>query len=178
MALVLKRPAVFADTWIYIHSPNVRVGRIQNFGNWSPDLVENPATSSLGLEYFCSRGDQTWSLDDRSLIALAALEMEQLGLASRAEVVWGKVIRQPKAYPVYDSHYRGHLDTIRGYLAGFANLQTIGRNGQHRYNNQDHSMLSGLAAVHRLMGQSADPWEINTERSYYEDQRLEASERP
>jgi len=172
VGLVLRRPTVFADNWIYIHSPNVRVGRIQNFGNWSADMVPDPATSSLGMEYFCNRGDATWTMEDDALVRLATEEIETLGLARRSDVSWGTVIRQPKAYPVYDADYRRHLDTIRAWLPALENFQTIGRNGQHRYNNQDHSMLTGLAAVHRFLGENTDPWEVNTERSYYEEQRV------
>jgi protoporphyrinogen oxidase len=172
VGLVVRRTGLFADNWLYIHSPNVRVGRIQNFGNWSADLVPEPGTSSIGMEYFCNRGDSTWNLPDEDFVRLASREMEQLGLARSADVAWGVVIRQPKAYPVYDTTYRRHLDVLRAWLPKLSNFQTIGRNGQHRYNNQDHSMLTGLAAVHRIMGEPTDPWEVNTERSYYEEQRV------
>jgi len=172
VGLVVRRTGLFADNWLYIHSPNVRVGRIQNFGNWSADLVPVPGTSSIGMEYFCTRGDDTWNLPDEDLVQLASRELEQLGLARAAEVDWGAVIRQPKAYPVYDTTYRRHLTTLRTWLQNLTNFQTIGRNGQHRYNNQDHSMLTGLAAVHRILGEPTDPWEVNTERSYYEEQRV------
>jgi len=168
VGLVLRRPSLFADNWLYIHSSRVRVGRIQNFGNWSCDLVPNTGTSSLGMEYFCNRGDAIWTTPDDDLVRLASEEIEVLGLAKRTDLLWGTVIRQPKAYPVYDAHYQRHLTTIRGWLATLTNFQTIGRNGQHRYNNMDHSMLTGLAAVHRLQGQAADPWEINVEESYHE----------
>lgn len=172
VGLVVRRTGLFADNWLYIHSPNVRVGRIQNFGNWSPDLVPDPGTSSIGMEYFCNRGDSTWTLPDDEFVHLASREVEQLGLARAADVAWGVVIRQPKAYPVYDTEYRRHLDVLRNWLPKLTNFQTIGRNGQHRYNNQDHSMLTGLAAVHRILGEPADPWAVNTERSYYEEQRV------
>ncbi len=169
VGLVLRRQSNFADNWIYIHSPAVRVGRIQNFGNWSPDLLPDQKTTSLGMEYFCSRGDDLWESSDDALIQLASREVEQLGFATRAQVAWGVVIRQPKAYPVYDSHHHRHLLTIRSWLDTLTNFQTIGRNGQHRYNNQDHSMLTGIAAIQRFLGQPADPWQVNTERSYYEE---------
>jgi protoporphyrinogen oxidase len=175
VGLVVRRTGLFADNWLYIHSPNVRVGRIQNFGNWSADLVPEPGTSSIGMEYFCNRGDSTWTQPDDEFVRLASKELEQLGLAKASDVAWGVVIRQPKAYPVYDTTYRRHLDVLRAWLPKLSNFQTIGRNGQHRYNNQDHSMLTGLAAVHRIMGESADPWEVNTERSYYEEQRVNRS---
>jgi protoporphyrinogen oxidase len=175
VGLVVRRTGLFADNWLYIHSPNVRVGRIQNFGNWSADLVAEPGTSSIGMEYFCNRGDSTWNMPDEDFVRLASKEMEQLGLAKASDVAWGVIIRQPKAYPVYDTTYRRHLDVLRAWLPKLSNFQTIGRNGQHRYNNQDHSMLTGLAAVHRIMGEPADPWEVNTERSYYEEQRVNRS---
>ena len=170
VGLVLQKPLLFSDNWIYIHSPYVQVGRIQNFGNWSTDMVPDPETSSLGMEYFCNRGDTTWTMPDDALVQLAAKEIETLGLARSADVKWGTVIRQPKAYPVYDADYRRHLDTIRAWLSTLENFQTIGRNGQHRYNNLDHSMLTGMAAVHRLLGEGTDPWKVNIESSFYEEQ--------
>ena len=173
VGLILKRPALFADTWIYIHSPQVTVGRIQNFGNWSSDMVPDPQTSSLGMEYFCNRGDAIWSMADEELVRLASEEIESLGLARSTDVVWGTVIRQPKAYPIYDADYQRHLDTIRNWLETLDNLQTIGRNGQHRYNNLDHSMLTGMAAVHRLLGERTDPWQVNMENSYHEERELQ-----
>jgi protoporphyrinogen oxidase len=171
VALVVNRPELFPDNWIYVHSPQVRVGRIQNFKNWSAAMVPDPAKTCLGMEYFCSRGDDLWRQPDADLIRLAARELEALGLARAGEVEDGHVIRQLKAYPVYDAEYRGRLAVIQGYLAGLENLQTVGRNGLHRYNNQDHSMLCGLYAARNLLGASHDLWEVNTERSYYEEQR-------
>jgi protoporphyrinogen oxidase len=173
VALIIDEPHLFPDNWIYVHSAEARVGRIQNFKNWSPDMVPDPAKTSLGMEYFCARGDDLWQRDDSELIRLAAREVDQLGLASAADVEDGCVIRQPGAYPVYDAEYRRHLDVLRDYLTGFENLQTIGRNGMHRYNNQDHSMLCGLYAARNLMGASHDVWDVNTERSYYEEQQVD-----
>jgi protoporphyrinogen oxidase len=173
VALIVNRPHLFPDNWIYVHAPQARVGRIQNFKNWSADMVPDPARTCLGLEYFCTRGDDLWKLGDAQLIQLAAREVEQLGLARTADVEDGCVIRQPKAYPVYDRDYRRHMGVLRDFLAGFKNLQTIGRNGMHRYNNQDHSMLCGLYAARNLLGQHHDLWEVNTERSYYEEQRID-----
>jgi protoporphyrinogen oxidase len=171
VGLVLRGSPLFADNWIYVHCPTVQVGRIQNFGNWSAELVPDADKSSLGMEYFCNRGDETWSMHDDDLIQLASKELETIGLARSIDVVWGTVIRQPKAYPVYDAEYRHHLETIREWLPTLNNLQTIGRNGQHRYNNLDHSMLTGVAAVRRLLGEEADPWDVNTEESYSEEAR-------
>ena len=187
VSLVVDRPDVFPDNWIYVHSPEVQVGRIQNFKNWSPDMVPDPAKTCLGLEYFCTRGDAVWTMADADLIALATRELAAIGLAHPAEVLDGTVIRQPMAYPVYDATYKEHLATIRGYLAGFVNLQTTGRAGMHRYNNQDHSMLTALLAARNILGEAGDGaagdgaagpgspggphdlWDVNVERSYHED---------
>ena len=171
VALIVRRCHVFPDNWLYIHSPEVHVGRIQNFKNWSPDMVPDQTRTSLGMEYFCSRGDHLWEMDDRGLLELAKRELQALGLADASEVEDGCVFRQAKAYPIYDDSYRKHLEVIRSYLDGFDNLQTIGRNGMHRYNNQDHSVLCGLYAARNLLGANHDLWQVNTERSYYEDQQ-------
>jgi protoporphyrinogen oxidase len=143
VGVIVKKPDVFSDNWIYIHSPEVKVGRIQNFKNWSPEMVANPAYTSLGLEYFVQEGDELWSTDDAQLIELAVNECAELGLIDREDFVDGVVIRMPKAYPVYDQSYKSNLSVVRDYLGSIENLQLIGRNGQHRYNNQDHSMLTG-----------------------------------
>ena len=169
VGLILSRPDSFPDNWLYIHTPNVKVGRIQNFKNWSAAMVPDARKTSLGMEYFCDEGDSLWSCSDAELIALASRELVALGIASANEIEDGVVLRQPKAYPVYDRDYRTHLDVIREYLATFTNLQTIGRNGMHRYNNQDHSMLTGLLAARNVLGERHDLWNVNTERSYYED---------
>ena len=174
VALACKKADVFPDNWIYIHSPEVRVGRIQNFRNWSPELVAPGNGTTLGMEYFCSRGDDLWSMDDEDLIALAKSEIAALGLVAESDLTEGHVVRELNAYPVYDAAYRDHVDTLREYFTkAFTNLQTAGRNGMHRYNNQDHSMLAGQHAALRLLGRNdIDPWEVNTERSYYEEQVL------
>lgn len=177
VALVIDQAELFPDNWIYVHTPEVRVGRIQNFKNWSPDMVPDPSKTCLGMEYFCSRGDDLWEQSDEELISLATREIRRLGLAGSARVEDGSVIRQPKAYPVYDGEYRWHLEAIRAYLDGFENLQTIGRNGMHRYNNQDHSMLCGLYAARNVRGGEHDLWEVNTERSYYEEQQVDRREK-
>jgi protoporphyrinogen oxidase len=171
VALVLKRENLFPDNWIYIHTPGVQVGRVQNFNNWSRAMVPEPGTTCLGLEYFCFEGDGTWERPDSELIAQASREIEQLGLAHSADVVDGTVIRMPKAYPIYDSAYRGHLDTIRSYIDPIANLHTVGRNGMHKYNNQDHSMLTAMMAVWNMCGASHDIWAVNTDYEYHEEMR-------
>jgi protoporphyrinogen oxidase len=169
VGLIINRETLFPDNWLYIHSPQIRVGRIQNYKNWSTAMVPDPQTTSLGMEYFCDEGDELWTMPDSELIAIAGRELEWLELCSADAVIDGVVIRQPKAYPSYDTNYREHLDTIRAFLDPFENLQTIGRNGMHRYNNQDHAMLTGLLAAQNLLGGQHDLWTVNTERSYYED---------
>ena len=179
VALTCRKSDVFPDNWVYIHSANVRVGRIQNFRNWSADMVAPGTGTTLGMEYFCSRGDDLWSMADADLVALARREIASLDLVTEADLgTEGHVIRELNAYPVYDAEYRRHVDSLRAYLHGFSNLQTVGRNGMHRYNNQDHSMLAGHHAALRLLGRpELDPWEVNTERSYYEEQVLSPDEK-
>lgn len=169
VSLVVNQVDLFPDNWIYIHTPDVKVGRIQNFKNWSPEMVPDLSKTCLGMEYFCNEDDDVWNMDDGELIKLAAKELEALNLAKARDVEDGVVIRQAKAYPVYDSEYRQHLQVLQDFLTKFENLQTIGRNGMHRYNNQDHSMLTGVLAVRNLDGEKHNLWEVNTERSYYED---------
>ena len=160
---------LFPDNWIYIHSPDFRVGRIQNFKNWSSEMVSDPNLSNIGMEYFCSEGDDLWSSSDESLIELATKELAKLGLSGDQKVVDSVVFRQKKAYPIYNQNYQKKLKAIQNYLSRFENLQTIGRNGMFRYNNQDHSMLTGLLAARNIMGEENDLWNVNTERSYYEE---------
>jgi hypothetical protein len=135
-------------------------------------MVPDPRCTSLGLEYFCQEGDALWTMADAALIALGARELEAIGLARAADVRDGAVVRQPKAYPIYDAAYGACLETIKAWLTGFSNLQTIGRNGLHKYNNQDHSMLTALRAVDNIAGARHDLWDINTERSYHEEVRV------
>jgi protoporphyrinogen oxidase len=169
VCLIVNSANPFPDNWIYVHSPDVRVGRIQNFRNWSPDMVPDPAKTSLGLEYFCTEGDDLWRAPDTDLIELGKREVAQIGLVRYEDVEDGCVVRVPKAYPVYDARYREALATIRGYVDGLENLQSIGRNGLHRYNNQDHSMMTGMLAVRNaVLGQRHDLWDVNTEPEYQE----------
>ncbi|WP_372784720.1 NAD(P)/FAD-dependent oxidoreductase [Phenylobacterium sp.] len=167
---IVDAPDLFPDNWIYIHEPQVKVARIQNFKNWSPDMTPDPSKTSLGLEYFCDEGDATWLTPDSDLIALAARELAAIGLISDpSQVIDGCVFRVPNAYPIYDQDYAEALEVIRAYLDGFDNLRTIGRNGLHRYNNQDHSMVAGrMAARQLLLGEPGDLWSINTEGEYHE----------
>jgi protoporphyrinogen oxidase len=172
VTLVLDHPDPFPDNWIYIHEPGVKVGRIQNFRAWSREMVPNPDQASIGMEYFCNEGDDLWVMPDADLIKLAGEELERLGLATRASVADGTVIRQLKAYPVYDEAYRDALDIIQHWLAKLENFQTVGRNGLHRYNNQDHSMLTAMLAARNLLGEQHDVWSVNVERSYHEEFEL------
>ncbi len=169
VALVIDQAELFPDNWIYIHDPGVRVGRIQNFKNWSADMVPDPRFTVLGLEYFCSENDSLWSSTDDQLIALARKEIATLGLADKSKVVDGSVVRQPKAYPLYDHDYRTNVAKVREFLEVEApNLQVAGRNGMHKYNNQDHAMLTGLMAARNIMGGSYDLWRVNSDAEYLE----------
>lgn len=170
VVLIVDRPETFPDNWIYVHEPGVKLGRVQNFKNWSPDLVPDPATSSLGLEYFCFEGDELWTMPDSELVELGKTEIDRIGLVSRDRVVDGCVVRMPKAYPVYDDDYRRHLAVIRDWLRNFGNLELAGRNGMHKYNNQDHSMMTALLAARNILGLGEfDTWKVNTDAEYHED---------
>jgi len=158
------------DNWIYIQEPDVKIGRLQVFNNWSPALVADPSTIWLGLEYFCREGDDLWSMDNGRFIDFAARELEKIGMIDRRDVIDGTVVRVPKAYPAYFGEYR-EFDKVRTYLDAFANLYPVGRNGMHRYNNQDHSMLAANSAVNSILngGQGkSDIWSINAEDHYHE----------
>ncbi len=150
VVLIVDQPETFPDNWIYIHEPDVRLGRIQNFKNWSPDLVPDPSKSSLGLEYFCFEGDDLWTRTDDELIALGKREIASIGLVRAEKVLDGCVVRVPKAYPVYDDVYQDHLAVIRGWIQKLENLELAGRNGMHKYNNQDHSMMTALLAARSI----------------------------
>jgi protoporphyrinogen oxidase len=173
VALMIDRENLFPDNWIYVHTPGVKVGRIQNFNNWSRAMIPDPGRTCLGLEYFCFEGDGLWTSDDQDLVALATRELRTLGLAGDGNVVDGTVVRMRKAYPVYDSAYRAHLDVVRSFIDPISNLHTVGRNGMHKYNNQDHSMLTAMMAVANMRGASHDIWSVNTDFEYHEEQKLE-----
>ena len=168
VALIVNKREVFPDNWIYVHEPAVQVGRIQNFKNWSPAMVPDDARSCLGLEYFCTIGDDLWSKSDAELINLAIDELAALGFVARDDVDDGVVVRMPKAYPVYDEGYVEALTTIRSYLDRFSNLQAIGRNGMHKYNNQDHSMVTAILAVRNFFGERHNLWAVNADDEYHE----------
>ena len=167
--LIVRKRDLFKDQWIYVHSPEVLVGRIQNFKNWSVAMVPDPEMSSVGMEYFCNEGDEIWTMPDAQLIALATGELDILGLAQAQDVINGFVVRQSKAYPVYDQDYRDNLQIIKVFLNGIQNLQTIGRNGMHRYNNMDHSMLTGILAAKNVLGEQHDIWDVNEDEEYLEE---------
>jgi protoporphyrinogen oxidase len=169
VALMTTQAEPFPDNWIYIHDPGTRAGRVQNFGAWSADMVV-PGHTCLGVEYFCFEGDDIWEMSDEQAVALATEEMARIGLLDPTQVVDGVKVRVPKAYPMYDSNYEAAVETIRPYLAGFDNLQTCGRNGLHRYNNQDHSMWTAiLAALNLADGAEHDVWSVNAEEVYLEE---------
>jgi protoporphyrinogen oxidase len=169
VALVVDGEDLFPDNWIYIHEPGVRVGRIQNFRSWSPWMVPDPTKACVGMEYFCFAGDDLWNMEDDALVELAAGELEKLRLAPRAKVERGYAIRVPKAYPIYDADYAPRVAVIREWLDGIENLQQVGRNGLHRYNNSDHSMLTAMRAVDNLIeGADHDIWAVNAESVYHE----------
>ncbi|MGQ0733985.1 MAG: NAD(P)/FAD-dependent oxidoreductase [Acidobacteriota bacterium] len=169
VALMVDQPDVFQDNWIYIHDPAVKVGRIQNFKNWSPEMVPDQSKTCLGLEYFCTAGDDIWSKSEQELIELATAELGTIGLVAPERVFGGTVVYAPKAYPVYDEAYEGALAVIKPYLGGFGNLLTIGRNGTHTYNNQDHSMVMGMLAVRKLLGEQHDLWNLDGKDEYLEE---------
>jgi protoporphyrinogen oxidase len=171
VGLIMKGKEKFADNWVYIHDPEVKVGRIQNFKSWSPFMVPDPSTACYGLEYFCFEGDGIWSKSDASLIALATKEIDSLGLASADAIIDGTVIRQRKAYPVYDEGYQGRVDAIREGLASvFSNLHFAGRNGMHKYNNQDHAMMTGMLTARNIIAGKPvwDVWAVNQDAEYHE----------
>ena len=172
VALVLTDRQRFADNWIYVHDSSVKVGRIQNFKSWSPEMVPDPTLTCYGLEYFCFEGDGLWSSTDADLVERATSELVQLGLADRADVLDGCVVRQKKAYPVYDDVYAQRVQTIRDELAErFPNLHLVGRNGMHKYNNQDHAMMTALLTAENIVAGRAlhDPWRVNEDAEYHEE---------
>jgi protoporphyrinogen oxidase len=170
VSLILNRANVVPDNWIYIHEPGVRVGRIQNFKNWSPSMVPDASKTCLGMEYFVFENDDVWSSRDSDLVEMAKRELVQLGLAKMEEIEDGTVVRMPKAYPIYDTGWTEHVDRIRHYLQeAMPNLQLVGRNGMHKYNNQDHSMMTALYAARNILGEQHDVWAVNTEPDYHEE---------
>ena len=169
VALIIDAPSLFPDNWIYVHDPRVKLGRIQNFKNWSPDMVPDQSKTCLGLEYFCFEGDGLWNMADADLIRLGTSEVKEIGLLGGANVIDGTVVRMPKAYPVYDEGFESALDVVRRHLLTFSNLQVAGRNGLHKYNNQDHSMVTAVLAAQNVLGAHHDVWAINADDEYHEE---------
>ncbi len=169
VALVIEGENPFPDNWIYIHEPGVKLGRIQNFRNWSEAMIGRPGTTCLGLEYFCFAGDGLWTASDADLIELGKRELAALGLVKSGRVEGGTVVRVEKAYPMYDPGYLERIAVIRSELERFPNLHVIGRNGMHKYNNQDHSMMTAMLAVRNLEGARYNLWKVNTDAEYHED---------
>jgi protoporphyrinogen oxidase len=171
IALIVRERNRFDDNWIYVHDPSVRVGRIQNYKSWCPDMVPDPATACYGLEYFCGEGDSLWQRSDAELVALAARELSQLGLGAVEDVIDGTVVRQPKAYPVYDGEYQARVATVRRELEErFPTFHPVGRNGMHKYNNQDHAMMTAMLTVENIVAGSKkfDTWQVNDDAEYHE----------
>ena len=172
VALIVRPTQRFPDNWIYVHDAGVKVGRIQNFGNWSPEMVPDPALACYGLEYFCFEGDGLWAMSDAELIDLASRELATLGLAVETDVLDGCVVRQPKAYPVYDEGYVDTVATIRhGLESGYPGLHVVGRNGMHKYDNQDHAMMTGMLVARNILAgeRRYDPWAVNQDAEYHEE---------
>jgi protoporphyrinogen oxidase len=170
IGLIVRGTNLFPDNWIYIHEPAVKVGRIQNYTNWSREMSPEPdKTSSLGMEYFCFENDALWRAPDAELLALARRELALLGLVKHEDILDGKVVRVSKAYPVYDDTYRQSLEAVRQFLGTVPNLQLVGRNGMHRYNNQDHSMLTALMAARNILGEKFDLWQMHGDTEYLEE---------
>jgi len=171
VALIVRGPDRFSDNWVYIHDSAVTVGRVQNFKSWSPEMVPDPDTNCYGLEYFCSRGDDVWEQDDESLIEMAKAELVELGMAEAGEIEDGHVVRQPKAYPVYDATYTENVAAVRSYLEdAYEGLHLIGRNGMHKYNNQDHAIMTAMLTVDNILAGTPlyDPWQVNEDAEYHE----------
>ncbi|MFN0123921.1 MAG: NAD(P)/FAD-dependent oxidoreductase [Blastocatellia bacterium] len=171
VALIVREKNRFQDNWIYIHDPGVRVGRIQNFKSWSPEMIPDPALCCYGMEYFCFEGDGLWTATDAALIEMATAELETLGLCARADMLDGHVVRQAKAYPVYDDVYAAHVETIRQELeTAWPGLHLTGRNGMHKYNNQDHAMMTAMLTVKNILAgrKLYDVWQVNQDAEYHE----------
>ena len=171
VAVVVDKPDLFPDNWIYIHEPSVKVGRIQNFRSWSPEMVPNEKLACLGLEYFCFEGDGLWAASDEDLIALARSELAIIGLAAEDNCIDGCVVRQKKAYPVYDEGYKQNVEAIRSELAAkYPTLHLVGRNGMHKYNNQDHAMMTSMLTVKNIAAGEMlyDIWNVNEDAEYHE----------
>lgn len=178
VVLIMKDKNVFTDNWIYIHDPSVTVGRVQNFKSWSPHMIPDASMACYGLEYFCFEGDGLWTSSNEALLELGKKEFEQIGLGKAEDVVDGYVVRQPKAYPVYDDVYKENVEIIRDELKNYPGLYLVGRNGMHKYNNQDHSMMTAMLAAKNIdAGEELfDLWNVNGDAEYHESGERGAEE--
>jgi protoporphyrinogen oxidase len=167
--LMVDKEDLFHDQWIYVHSPELKVCRIQNFRNWSPEMVPDSAKTGVGMEYYCNEGDDMWNLSDAAFVTLATRELVALGLAEDVHIKGGTVVREAHAYPIYDEGYKDRIVCIRNFLSGIENIQSMGRGGMHRYNNMDHSMVTGILAAQNVLGAKHDLWEVNEETEYLEE---------
>jgi protoporphyrinogen oxidase len=172
VALITSEEEPFPDNWIYVHDPETRAGRVQNYGAWSAAMVK-PGTTCLGVEYFCFEGDDIWQMQDEQAVDFAKSELARIGLIDPSKVFDGVKVRVPKAYPMYDANYEEAVAIIREYLDEFENLETFGRNGLHRYNNQDHSMWTAILATLNLVDDANhDVWSVNVEAEYIEEGQM------
>lgn len=167
--LIIRKQEVFPDNWIYVNSNDVAMGRIANFKNWSREMVPDSSKTFLGIEYFCTQNDELWNASDASLIDKASKELGQLKLSRCSDVQEGLVVRVPNAYPVYENGYNRALDVIKDYVKGFANLHCMGRYGMFRYNNMDHSILTGILTAKNILGANEDIWDVNVDKAYHEE---------
>jgi protoporphyrinogen oxidase len=171
VVLILKDRGMVHDNWIYVHDPGVRVGRVQNFKSWSPEMVPDPTMACYGLEYFCFENDDVWNAADADLIDLGKREIAAIGLARAEDIVDGCVVRQRKAYPVYDDDYARNVETVREELErDYPNLHLVGRNGMHKYNNQDHAMMTAMLVARNIVAGERlfDVWQVNQDAEYHE----------
>ncbi len=171
VVLIGKPQSELPDNWIYIHDPGVKVGRVQNFRSWSPDMIPDGISTCLGLEYFCFEGDDVWRASDEELVALGTREIAKIGLMNPADVYDACVVRQKKAYPVYDESYADNLDVVRREIAlRYPRLHLVGRNGMHKYNNQDHAMMTGMLTAQNIIADAKlfDTWQVNEDAEYGE----------
>ncbi|MCX7921190.1 MAG: NAD(P)/FAD-dependent oxidoreductase [Clostridia bacterium] len=172
--IIINKRELFPDNWIYVHSPEVKLGRIQNFKNWSKNMVPDDSKTTLGLEYFCDENDELWNMPDKELFKLAASEIEKVKICKRMDIEDYTIVRVPKAYPVYMLGYRQSIDTIENYIKKFDNLQLIGRYGLFKYNNMDHSIMTGLYAAKNIINGSDlyNTWSVNTDEEYHEEKKI------
>ncbi len=174
--LIFDQKNIFPDNWIYVHSPGIRAGRIQNYKNWSMEMVSNPDWTTLGVEYFVNEGEGLWNFSNEDMIQLALMELEEMGLVAPARYVKGFVVKIANVYPVYSPEYQKHLNTIRNFVENIENLSLMGREGLFRYDNSDHAILTGLYAARNYMGKNPqDVWSVNTEKAHLEEWTAESA---